>query len=623
MKTLVILATTGLVLSACQLVDFDTPKQKNNSSFTEVGAETIPFEDRKRRKWDNPLVVDLDRDGWSDIVTTDHGSSINIHWNDRGKFSQPQTILKRDTHGISAADYDLDGIMELVVVQGGGNGKKPKFPLVFKVKKDRTVKRTEPFKHFEFTRGRASKFVDVDNNGTLEFIQSGFPLKIQPKGANFLYQLDKNNIYQYQAHLPQAKWLGYKSTVADVNGDGDSDVLFYGGADMVMLHGSEGQSFVNVTDEALGQLAKIDNVSGVLPFDYDNDGDLDLLLTRSNHQFKHHNFYDAEHKRFAFFTFLKEAKYQDLIIEGDFKMTNLQQAHPHFSVYYGQDKSLLTFDVDLHGHKDFSLDPQEAKGWPDDVSENGIYIGYLGNQTWRLYVNNRSRTAGVVENVINQMPVEALEAMPTKLLENQNGQFVDVSLTMGLNIQEQTKSSVAADFNNDGWIDLFVVKYGSMATENEQMLFINQQGRGFELDMKANIISKEIGATGSGAAAFDYDHDGDMDLVYANERGLWHMFKNNLVSDINTNYLQLNVGYSPVNHGSYHGAKVVLEACGHNQIRYVSAGSSPFSQNSDQLLHFGLGQCQSAGQVSVNWSNGETQTIQFDQANQILMAGQY
>lgn len=575
-------------------------------TFSEVGSDIMPFEDRNRRKWDNAVIADLDQDGLTDVVTTDHGSSINIYWNLGGQFSQPQTILKKDTHGVTASDFDNDGKVEIIVAQGGGNGKKPKYPILFEVSKNRKVTRSDPYTYFEFTRGRAAKFIDANNDGKLELIQTGFPLPAQTDGANFLYKLDRDNQYQYVANLPQAKWLGYRLTTADFNQDGDQDLVFYGGTDTIILQGENGYDYKDVTLSAFGDLAKTSHISSMSPFDFDNDGDLDILVTRAKPQFTRQTFYDEDNKRFAFFTFKETYQFPDMKIKGDLIVNNLQQAHPDFDVFIGASKEKLTYEVDLHGHKDFTLSPQQANGWPKNVEDKGIYLGYLGNDTWRLLVNTRSRSAGVINNVIEPLVVGDLDMLPVKLFENQNGSFSDVSKQMGLDIKEQTISSITADFNNDGWSDVFIVKYGDMAATNEQLLYLNKQGQGFELQPNHNIVSQEIGSTGSGAEAIDYDMDGDVDIVYANERGKWHLFNNNLEN--NNQYLSVHVNKSPNKGTSFLNAKVTVEACGLIQTKYVGYSSAPYSQNSNQYVSFGLGDCDESKLVTVYWQNNDIQT---------------
>lgn len=142
--------------------------------------DAIQLEARSRRKWDNPLVADLDQDGRPDLVLTDHSRNAQVHWNEGGTFSKPKVIVRGDTHGVAVGDYDRDGRIDLIFSQGGGGGDKPRNPVCFQVNRDRSIEGGDELSHFERSRGRAAKLIDADNNGTLDLLLTAFPLKTQP-----------------------------------------------------------------------------------------------------------------------------------------------------------------------------------------------------------------------------------------------------------------------------------------------------------------------------------------------------------------------------------------------------------------------------------------------------------
>ncbi|GGA83214.1 hypothetical protein GCM10011369_26510 [Neiella marina] len=607
------------VLIACQSTSSDSAHLAE-IQFSEAGTDIMPLEQRSRRKWDNALVADLDRDGKLDIITTDHAYRANIFWNEGGYFSGPQLLIGGDTHGVAAADYDLDGKVEIVVSQGGGAGTNPRFPVGFEVNPDRTLSKRVVFEHFERSRGRAVKLVDTDNDGMLNMITSAFPLKSQPDGANFHYRQESLRQFEFIERLPFAQWLGYKVLVTDYNNDNDADVVFYGGADMVLIQGGEGSDFTNVSKGVLGDLANTHDVSSIAEIDFDNDGDFDWLLTRAKHQFKGQSYYDSEHQRFAFFSRFKPLVLDDLRIEGDFKLENLQMAFPTFEVFVGASKQPLSFDVDRHGHKNFSLTPEQAAGWPTDTEQKGLYIGYIGDDVWRVFANTKSPTAAVIHHVVSTPKTTDEELIPVRLLENRDGQFVDVTEAMAIDVAEQTASSAVGDFDNDGWSDIFIVRYGNMATETKQIIYHNQQGKGFKRIEGHGVISTELGATGSGAEVFDYDADGDLDLFYANERGRWHLFTNNATSNGNS-YLIVEVANAPSGKAGPMGAVMTFDACGMTYRRVVGQTSAAFSHNNINQLHVGLGSCQEFTDGLVTWSNGESQSFTINGANQRLVVG--
>ncbi len=402
---------------------------------------------------------------------------------------------------------------------------------------------------------------------------------------------------------------------------GVSDLLFYGGKDVVAARGKEGLAYSNVTKRVLGDLANTTFVSRMAEIDYDNDGDFDLFVTREDHPFEEKTFFDPENDRFAFRFWRKRVQYDELRIEGDFKLENLQMAYPHFDVFVGAEKRKLEFEVERHGHKDFVLTPEEAEGWPSDTSEKGLYVGHLGEGVWRIEGETQAGTAGVVLNVKSRPEVTVLEDMPALLLENREGVFVDVTAAMGIAVPEQTTGIAVGDFDNNGWSDLFIVRYGNPAMQNEQVVYLNRDGTSFARSDDHGVVSRELGAVGAGADAFDYDEDGDLDLIYGNERGRWHLFTNNGLAADRHNYIVVKVGRSPSGKASALGAVVTLEANGQTYRRVVGSTAAGFSQSANTHLHVGLGRCDTVDRAMVRWSNGETEQVLINAVNQSVDAG--
>lgn len=593
--------------------------------FVEAGKEVLPLEDRSRRKWDTAIVADLDGDGLMDLILTEHGQDLDVYWNNGGTFSEPQKIVSADIHGQTVADYNRDGKLDLIIYPGGGGGKKPSNPVTYHLE-GRTFVKDGTFDHFERCRGRVVKLVDVDNNGSLELLTTGFALqdtKQIQEGANLLYALDENQTYQFVSRLPHTKdRLGMRMLVTDYNNDGIFDTFVYGGKQIAAGTGGEGLNFSDNTSSVLGKLSKIGNVSSMVEIDYDNDGDFDLFLTRSEHPFEHRSSHDPDCGCFAFFSRFKPMEMDDIQVEGNLKVENLQTAYPHHDVMVGAEKRLLEFNVEQHGHKDFTLTPEEATGWPEDLTAKGLYIGYLGDQWWRIYVDAKSPVAAVIHNVVSTPATIPSEDMPAKLLENRDGVFFDVTESMGIAIAEQTTGSAIGDFDNDGWSDIFVVRYGTRTKPTEQIIYRNTGGKGFVRVENHGIISEELGSTGLAAEVFDYNLDGKQDIIYCNERGRWHLCTNQ--QDLSgNNHLIVRVGNSPSGKALALGACLTIHAGENTYKRIVGQTASSFGQNANNYLHVGLGSTEKIDSMEVRWTNGEKQTVSIATLNQIIPIGTF
>ncbi|HXI30811.1 MAG TPA: CRTAC1 family protein [Vicinamibacterales bacterium] len=89
------------------------------------------------------------------------------------------------------------------------------------------------------------------------------------------------------------------------------------------------------------------------------------------------------------------------------------------------------------------------------------------------------------------------------------GHFTDVTAAAGLVLDVYGMGAAAADFDNDGWVDLFVTAVGA------NHLFRNTGGRFVEVTAQAGVGGRQD-QWSTCAAWFDFDRDGDLDLFVCN-----------------------------------------------------------------------------------------------------------
>jgi len=591
----------------------------NQAEFSEATTAIIALEDRARRKFDNAVIADLDQDGYLDLLLTDHSRRVELYWNNKGSYVQGKPFIFGDTHGIAVGDYNQDGIIDVLVQPGGGGGKKPSRTIAFHVNRDRSISKGEDFSNFESSRGRAVKFIDINKDGKSDLVTSSYAGGKALNHAHILYGANKELQFEFMKYLPVGDSFNMRTLVTDFDNDNVSDVLFYGGDKIVAVKGTGNNDLKEVTNGVLGKLANTSNASSISEIDFDNDGDFDLFITRSKEPFDSESDYDEEHKTYYFFDRNKRFIHDNLKVNGDLKIENLQMAFPDFDVFIGKNKHLFERTKDKHGSQDLTLTQEEAKGWPTDTSKKGLYIGYLGDDTWRIEGETESPTSAVLYNVMVKPAVVPYEKMPSMLLENRDGVFVDVSKQLGIDVAEQATSAAVGDFNNDGYSDIFVLRYGSPSKQTEQIMYINQGGKKFIRSQSHGIITKELGATGMGADAFDYNNDGNLDIICVNERGKWHLFTNNSKSD--NNYVEVNIGNSPSGKATAVGAVLSFDACNGKYKRVVGATSASYSQSFNTYLHIGLGKCNIIKNATVTWTNGEKMTFKIDELNKFYQVG--
>jgi hypothetical protein len=229
-------------------------------------------------------------------------------------------------------------------------------------------------------------------------------------------------------------------------------------------------------------------------------------------------------------------------------------------------------------------------------------------------------------------------------LNNGNGTFSEVGQLAGISNTDWSWSALWADYDNDGWKDLFVsngyfrdytnldfIKYmnnfveakGRLVREDvremiEKMpasnvvnyVFKNNENGTFT--NKTNAWGLNLSSNSNGAAYADLDNDGDLDLVVNNINQPAFIFQNEATS----NYLQLKLeGNAPNTLGI--GAKVEVFQNGKSQVleQYIARG---YLSSVSPVLQIGLGNETTVETLVVTWPSGKQQTLKNVKANQRL-----
>ena len=585
-------------------------------TFFVSANDDIQLENANRRKWGNAVVADLDNDGYQDLLLTDHGFSIKLYWNNQGKYGKGIDLLVGDTHGIAVSDFNKDGITDVLISRGGGSGDNARNAKLFHINNQREISEGEEFKvPLKLMRGRTSKFFDGDNDGDLDLLLFGFPgNKGEEDIPSYAYKNDGNGQLVLSSNLPKTLRDGQKLLVTDFNQDNISDFILYGDKRITIHQGQGDLTFKDVTQSWL--VTNINHVTSISEIDYDNDGDFDLLITTGKELNIGETFFDSDNQTFAFFTKRGAFKFEDLVIGDILNIENYQSSWPMQDIYIGESAYKYEHPGEYHQGQDIRLVNSNALGWPDKLDKKGLYVGYIGNDTWRIAGNTWSPTTGVIHGVKSYPASSHDKGLTNVLLENSNGKFVDVTESVGLNELSHSNAAAIGDFDNNGFQDIFIVERGSLATKNQQTLWLNKGTGKFEKRLTHNVISQELGGIGLGAESLDYNQDGKLDLVFANDRGKWHLFKNTLVNG--NNYIEVQVPSSPSG-ASPIGALVTVSACQKTQVKRVGSSSAPYSQSRDTLMHFGLGDCQSVENIQIKWPTTELYSTDSANINSVHM----
>jgi enediyne biosynthesis protein E4 len=290
--------------------------------------------------------------------------------------------------------------------------------------------------------------------------------------------------------LPET--MGPGVCVLDYDNDGWQDILFVNSMDWpghgsgksfpALYHNNHDGTFTDVTREA-GLAVEMYGL-GCTVGDYDNDGYDDIYITAVGSSRLFHN--------------LGNGKFIDVTAKAGV-------ASPGFAT------SAVWFDYDNDGHLD-------------------LFVAHYVK--WSIGTDQYCSLSGKEKSYCTP---EAYKGESSELFHNKgNGTFENVTKKAGL-LDSTSKSLGIAllDYDNDGWIDLFV----SNDTQPNKLYRNNHDGTFTDVAVASGVAFSDAGTTraGMGTDAADYDHSGRQSVVignFANEgMALYHNDGNGLFTD--------------------------------------------------------------------------------------------
>ena len=305
-------------------------------------------------------------------------------------------------------------------------------------------------------------FVDITEVSGLEFVHS--------TGATGEY------------YFPEIAGSG--CGLFDYDGDGDLDVYaiqsfplggeskaegrnrLYRNDPVVGVDGILTPRFVDVTDES--GVGDAGYGMGMAVADYDNDGDLDLYVTNFGPNTLYRN-------------------------NGDGTFTDVSEAAVPTEDRWSTSAAFVDYNKD---------------GFVDLFVANYVNFSLVENKICHS-VGGRRDYCGP----------QSFDPVSDRLFANNgDGTFRDVTVEAGINLAYGSGLGVVcADFNRDGWPDIYVANDG-----NANQLWINRQDGSFQdraLLAGAAYNANGMAEAGMGVAAGDFDLDGDPDIFLAHLSG--------------------------------------------------------------------------------------------------------
>ena len=111
-------------------------------------------------------------------------------------------------------------------------------------------------------------------------------------------------------------------------------------------------------------------------------------------------------------------------------------------------------------------------------------------------------------------------------MRNDGGTFVDVTSQWNLPLGGNTWGVTVGDFNNDSKQDVLVIRYPFIKHRVADYMLLNT-GTKFEITTAHQAHARGCRCHGDMGAAFDFDLDGDVDILTGDDEfGNWNLFGN-------------------------------------------------------------------------------------------------
>ncbi|MBN2349165.1 MAG: CRTAC1 family protein [Bacteroidales bacterium] len=506
-------------------------------------------------------------------------------------------------------------------------------------------------------------------------------------GINFKYTFGD---YTYENILESS---GSGITIIDYNNDGLYDLYMLNGTYIEGISDPEGKIFKNTPNKLYknngnGTFTEVAGIAGVDDqhwsmaagaIDYDNDGDEDLyLLNYGPNVFYRNNgngtFTDITDKLglqgpeklngftkwsvgVAFWDYNRDGRLDAMVgnflaFDPAYKSPATPDLMPHPSEYKGQASMLYeqqpdgTF-TDVSKKMGFYYPDSKCMGLTVfDYDDDGDLDLFQGNDHQLNFLfrndngsftevgvasgvaaNSQGIPTGSMHGSIGDIDGDGLiDLLVTDLRYGAlyrnigNGLFQDITEKHGISGPFAGKGEWGAalfDYDNDGDLDIFSANGTAEELILQHPLLLENDGKGHFKDVGKErcdyFSSKRSGRT---AAIWDYDNDGDLDIIvsHIDLEATAVLLRNDGGNKNNWLGLTLVGKNGPA---AAIGAKVTVEYEGKKQV-LINQKVTSYLSSHDPRLHIGLGQYKNIDKMEILWSDGTNESFENIQVNRYL-----
>lgn len=449
-----------------------------------------------------------------------------------------------------------------------------------------------------------ASWVDFDDDGDLDLFVNN----------DKLYRNDGNGVFVKLATTLgsgqpiTAQIIGNGNSWADYDNDGDPDCFISSATSFLYRNDGDGV-FTKITSGAIGNGSA--NAGWACAWaDFNNDGNIDLAITHP-----------------AGF------------IPGGTKTNHLllNDGPPNYTFTNVTNSPIVTgfaaytvgtwSDFDLDGDMDYFVGAGPATGtlaldflYRNLLKENGsatfarITSGVIATDqqdgqvwNWVDYDNDGDLDAYLT----NWGGGGQMTGMVNRLYRNDGGVYTRLNIGNIVTDADISLSSVWGDFDNDGDLDCYVANDRSQPDR-----YYRNNGDGSFTSITNIAIASSLAHRG--AAAGDYDNDGDLDLIAVGPNINLALFRNDTQND--NHWLGLTCIGTTSNRAAI-GAKVRAKATINGnavwQLREISAQNA-FNGHNGLRQHFGLGEATMIDSLKIEWPSGKVDFLINVAADQFL-----
>jgi enediyne biosynthesis protein E4 len=501
-----------------------------------------------------------------------------------------------------------------------------------------------PQRHAPETMAGGVAVFDYDNDGNLDiFFTNGADIntlrKSSPKYYNRLFRNNGDGTFTEVTEKAGLAGTGYDTGVAigDYDNDGYEDIFVAGVYRNTLYHNNGDGTFTDVTEKA--GLAQPDKEYGPLWsvgaawVDVNNDGLLDLFVVNylkwdgtkeppctfeGKPEYCHPKYY-------------KEVPNQLFLNQGNGKFIDIS-ASSGIRSHLGKGMAVGIADFDGDGLPDLFVSNDKlfnflfhnkGNGKFEEVGfETGVALPEHGNLISGMGVDFRDFNNDGYPDIA----VVALDTETFPLYQNDcKGSFVEITAKSGMSLLSNPMAGYSvniADFDNDGWKDIFVSRGDVQSPAMAARRHIDQPNTVFRnlAGGKWSALTEEAGFAAvsakrhRGSAFGDFNHDGKLDLVVTALSAPAEIWMNDSPGE--NHWLKLSLQGTKSNRDGI-GAKIRVSAGGQSQFNHVTTASG-YASSSAGPVHFGLGMAKVVDELEIRWPSGTIQRLKNVPADQIV-----